>query len=441
MHLAVAVPNITGRLHSAFELISRLEKEGHRVTCLCSEKNAQRIKKQGFSFVEIPEINFRFVDPQREKLSSWTSKFKYHLKNLSNHYPHGKRILHLEEYKNIIIKLGPDRVIADVELHDLIFAAIAAKIKVILFHTWFSNKISSNLPSIRSTIIPGVGFSGSKLGIILNRIKMRLLVYGRLFINKLTFNNYRREVFRKYAKEIGFPRSDMMVNTLPPLYSFNKLPILTLVLLEMEFPHTPAKNLKYVGPMVCENREDDKIDSVTSTRIEAVFSLKQRENKKLIYCSVSSFVKGDSTFLKNVISAVENEKDWLLIMTLGGNISEDIFQPCPSNVFLFNWVPQLKILANADCSINHAGVNSTNECLHFSVPILAYSGKYFDQNGNAARVEYHGIGLRGDKDKDDSKTINKKIFRVLNDSSFKSNIIEMNSKYEEYRHKNLTPLL
>ena len=441
MHIAVAVPYLLGRLHSTFELVRRLEKEGHTVTCLCSAKIAIEIKMQGFTFVEIPEINFQFADPHREIHSSWLAKFNYYIKNLSKHYAYGKQLLHLDEYKSIIIKLNPDRVVADVELHDLIFTAIAAKFPVVLFHTWYSNKISLNLPSSRSSIIPGIGISGSKLGIGLNRIKMRLMVYGRLYINKLTFNNSRREVFRKYAKEIGFSRSNLMVNTLPPLYSFTKLPILTMAMFEMEFPHTPAKNLKYVGPMVYENRADSKIDDVTKDRIEEVFSLKERENKQLIYCSVSSFVKGDITFLKKVINAVKIEKNWLLVMTLGGNIKAELLEPIPSNVFLFNWVPQLKILANADCSINHAGNNTINECLHFTVPMLVYSGKYFDQNGSAARVAYHGMGIRGDKDIADSKSININISRVLNEPSFKSKMIEMNFIYQKYRQKELTPLL
>lgn len=441
MHIAVAVSSLIGRLHSTLELVSRLEKEGHTITFLCSSKTVTKIKSHGFSFIEIPEFNFQFADPKREILSTWASKFKYYFKNLSKHYAYGKRILHLEEYKSIITKLGPDRVIADVELHDIIFAAISAKIPVVLFYTWYSNKISINLPSRRSSIIPGIGFSGSMIGIALNRLKMRFMVYGRLYINKLTFNNYRREVFRKYAKEIGFPRNNLMVNTLPPLYSFTKLPILTMAMFEMEFPHKPAKNLKYVGPMVYEGRADFKKKDGTSERIKEVFALKEKESKKLIYCSVSSFVQGDYTFLKKVMNAVANEKNWILVMTLGGNMTVNLLEPVPSNVFLFSWIPQLKILANADCCINHAGNNTINECLHFKVPMLVYSGKKFDQNGSAARVSYHGMGIRGDKDVDDSKTINKNIFRILNEPSFKSKMIEMNTVYNEYREQELTPFL
>lgn len=441
MHIAVAAPSLTGRLHSTFELVSRLEKEGHTVTYLCSSENAKKIECQGFKYIEIPAINFYFKDPDNQMSSSWLGRFKFHFKNLGKHYSLGKRILYLEEYKSIIEKLNPDRVIVDVELHDLIFAALAVKIPVILCHTWFSDSISTKLPSIRTSIIPGKGFSGSKLGISLSWLKMRLMVYGRLIINKLTFNNYRREVFRKYAKEIGFARNNMMVNTLPPLYSFTKLPILTFALQEMDFPHRAAKNLKYVGPMVYENRVGKNVDVATKSRLIEIFNTKNALKKKLIYCSVSSFVKGDVSFLKKVVEAVKIKNEWLLILTLGGNIEPELIDEIPENVFLFNWVPQLQVLEHADCSINHAGINSINECLHFSVPMLVYSGKYFDQNGNAARVAYHEMGIRGDKDVDPVETIRANIFRVLNEPVFKEKMIEMNDIYQEYRKRQLTPFL
>lgn len=267
------------------------------------------------------------------------------------------------------------------------------------------------------------------------------MVYGRLYINKFRFNNYRRAVFRKYAKEIGYSRSKLMLNTLPPLYSFKELPILTMAMKEMDFPHTPAKNLRYVGPMVFEKRTAIRADEETERRLSVVLSLKKRRNKKLIYCSVSSFVKGDVSFLRKVLEATSDREDWLLIMTLGGNIEPELLGAIPKNAYLFRWVPQLRVLANADCSINHAGINSINECLHFRVPILAYSGKFFDQNGNAARVAYHGLGIQGDKDEDQSTAIQHHISRVLTEPSFREKMIEMNALYHDYRQRELTPLL
>lgn len=440
-HIALVTGLLTGRINSSFELSSRLQKEGHSITYLCQPQSRKRIEENGFTCYPVSEITFNYQDPRRSIGTSWVSKFKFHFKNINNHYAYGKKILKLEEHKEVLRQVNPDLVLIDTEIHDFIFTALELKIPVRLLTTWFSDTISLQSPSIRTDVIPGKGFNGTKLGIFLSWFKMRMKVHGRVLIDKLTFQNYRRWMFKKYAKEIGYDTTGLLLNTLPPLYSFTKLPIILMTMSELEFPHKLAKNISYAGPMVYQKREIIDENTKENQRLKAIFELKERENKKLIYCSVSSFVKGDVTLLKKVISAVTNEKNWLLIITLGGNITAELLEPVPSNVFLFSWAPQLKILANTDCSINHAGNNTINECLHFSVPMLVYSGKRFDQNGSAARVAYHGMGIRGDKDVDDSRTINKNIFRILNEPSFKSKMTKMNIVYQQYRERELTPLL
>ncbi|MFS4492232.1 glycosyltransferase [Maribacter sp. 2308TA10-17] len=441
MHIAIAAPSLTGRLNSTFELVSRLENEGHEVTYLCSADIAPKVLKQGFEYVEIPTINFNFKDPNRKELSSWFSKFKFHFKNLSKHYANGKKILHLDEYKRIIVELNPDRVVVDVELHDLIFSAIAAKIPVALFHTWFSDTISINSPSIRTNIIPGQNFSGSKMGILWSWILMRLKINGRVVLNKLTFNNYRRSVFKKYAREIGFDTSGLLVNTLPPLFSFTKLPILTTVMSEFEFPHKFGKNIKYLGPMVYSQRVDKTAESDDEKRLGQILKLKNFEQKKLIYCSVGSLAKGNLSFLKRVVEAVAENNEWVLVMSIGPKMDLESFTDLPPNAHIFKWVPQLKVIEESDCAITHCGINSINECIHFKVPMLLYSGGYTDEDGNAARMAYHGIGIRGNKDLDDSTIIKMNISRILNESSFKDNIANMNDIYKEYCERAITPFL
>ncbi len=437
MHIAVVAPSLLGRLHATFELVSRLENEGHQVTYLCDAATAKSINSQGFNHIKIPAINFNFTDPD-QKLNSWWQKLKFHLKNFGEHYRRGKSLLDLEEYQRIISKLKPDKVLVDVEIHDLIFASLAVKIPVTLYHTWYSDTRSVCLPPIRSSIIPGNGFSGSKAGIILAWIKISAMTYGRLLINRVTFSNYRREVISRYAKEIGFDRKDMRLSTLPPLFSFKKMPILTFAMTEMEFPHKAATNLRYVGPMVFTKRVDTKCSDVDKQRLSKIFKVKAEANKKLIYCSGSSYVKNDPLFLKKVIQAVKGQNEWIAILATGDHMKIASLGELPDNVYVFSWVEQLKVLEKADCCITHAGKNSMNECIHFSVPMLAYSGKNFDQNGNAARIAYHGIGIRGDKDIEDSATIRQNIKKVLTDPSYASKMATKYEVYQTYRQQFLT---
>lgn len=441
-HIAVVVSGLLGRMHSGFELISRLEKEGHRVTCLCQPYTTEIVAKQGFDYLEIPEINFNFIDSQAKiPDGSWFQKWKRHLKSRQGRYEYGKKLLKLIAYEKIWDELKPDHVVIDVELHDLIFTAYSAKIPITLFHTWFSDVPDLRLPPIRTSIIPGKGLGGSSIGIAWARLIDWAKIQGRLHINKLKFQNYRRSTIKDYAREIGFPINDLRVSTLPPLYRFTKLPILLLAMRELDFPHKPDKNLTYAGPMVYEDRHDLDPESADAKRLEAIYRSKNTDGKKLIYCAVGSLAKGDVSFLKKVIEVIGKEKDWLVILSLGRNLSYDAFPDLPDNVHLFQWVPQLKVLAHADCCINHAGINSINECLHYAVPMVIYSLKYTDENGNAARMAYHGLAAIGDKDKDGTCEIHANISSVLNDAKYQERILQFNEIYKAYGQRKLAPLI
>lgn len=60
-----------------------------------------------------------------------------------------------------------------------------------------------------------------------------------------------------------------------------------------------------------------------------------------------------------------------------------------------DFLPQRAVLAQADVLVTHAGFNSVLESLCAGVPMLALP-MAFDQPGVAARVAYHGAGLRLD---------------------------------------------
>ena len=470
-HIAVVLSGLYGRLHSGFEMMARLENEGYRVTCLCQPYVAETVARQGFEFIAIPEINFKYtqvengptgetdpaetptpakhilegVDPpdseatieSTEKNSGWFGKLRRHFQSRSTRYEKGKALLKLKEYRNIWEALTPDHALIDVELHDLIFTAYAAGVPTTLFHTWFSDTRCLRLPPIRTAITPGVGLQGSKLGIAWAWAVNEAKIWGRYFLNLLTFQEYRRSTLKRYAREVGFPMRDLAISTLPPLYRFKKLPILLLAMEELDFPHRPADNLSYVGPMVYPKRKDLEAGSMDAKKLETIFEQTQAAGKKLVYCSVGSLAKGDVRFLKRVIEAVSREPRWELILSLGRNLKVGEFRDLPHNAHLFSWVPQLKVIERSDCCINHAGINSINECLHFGVPMVIYSMKYTDENGNAARMAYHGIAKVGNIDTDTSDQIGANIHEVLNGTAYRENMAIFQERYRAYRKKEL----
>jgi UDP:flavonoid glycosyltransferase YjiC (YdhE family) len=123
----------------------------------------------------------------------------------------------------------------------------------------------------------------------------------------------------------------------------------------------------------------------------------------------------------------------MLVAGLGRNIEPEALGPLPPNVAAFSWTPQLRLLGAAACSVNHGGIHTINECIHFGVPMVVYSGQRYDQNGCAARIAYHGLGLRGDKDRDDADQIEAAIHRVLTEPAFRETMRRFQGHYERVR--------
>jgi MGT family glycosyltransferase len=80
------------------------------------------------------------------------------------------------------------------------------------------------------------------------------------------------------------------------------------------------------------------------------------------------------------------------VVTLGKALT-GLSLPAPANVEIWGGASHDEILPRAACVVTHAGHGTTLRALSAGVPILALPmGR--DQNDNAARIVYHGVGLR-----------------------------------------------
>ena len=137
-----------------------------------------------------------------------------------------------------------------------------------------------------------------------------------------------------------------------------------------------------------------------------------------------------------MVNAFKTRPEWELVLALGGRLSPEVLGELPPNVHGFKWVPQLKVLAVADCAIIHGGISSINECLYYKVPMVVYSILTLDQNGNAARVAYHGLGIAGDRRRDDSETISQHVHCALTKKSFRIKLERINEHLQQYQQNN-----
>lgn len=412
----IITTGLTGILNASFELASRRISEGEECV-LCSPADVgNKVRAQGFKYLQFDPVNF---DPAPE-ISYFNGPLRK-LKRLFHKYLFRKerkeQALHSLGMDSFLAKMKqekPDLILIDMELHEHIMTLVAHDFNIKLLSQWFSTWNRKGLPPIVTDIILGEGFRGSAFGIKCAWTKIKVQRWWMFYKKKLlSAGTDRRSILLQYADKVGFSRNLIKENYWPGPISYDQLPVLSMTSEQLEFPHDQRPNLEYIGAMVYEKRIDIDCPEDTLQKISQLIELKIEKNQKLIYCSVSTFEKGDQGFIQKVIEAVSEHKEWMLIIGLGGKLDLGSVEELPANVHAFKYVPQMQVLKEADLSINHGGIHTINECVHYGVPMLVYSGKRSDQNGCAARVQYHGLGLMGDKDREHKEAIRKKIERLV----------------------------
>ncbi|WP_246721990.1 glycosyltransferase [Methylosinus sp. H3A] len=106
------------------------------------------------------------------------------------------------------------------------------------------------------------------------------------------------------------------------------------------------------------------------------------------------------------------------VVTLGVALA-GLAPAAPPNVEILDGASHDEIIARAACVVTHGGHGTTLRALRAGAPILVLPmGR--DQNDNAARVEYHGAGLRLSRDASAAE-IAAAIRRLLDEPSFAGN--------------------
>jgi zeaxanthin glucosyltransferase len=417
-HIFIVTSGLTGILNASFEMARRLRLAGHQVTLGAPRPVGDRVAAEGLDFEEFPFINTDPAPPltaSAGKVSRMWQRFIHQKQRrataLESYRPHA--------FKAAVNRLNPDLILIDIELHEYIFAAYGMDRYFVLLSQWYSTWRRPGLPYLLTDVIPGKGKHGTPAAIEAHwgTVKQQRKKMFRKMAAR-SFSTDRRSVLLKLAAENEFPSEYIRKNWWPGVFSYADLPAISMTPFEMEFPHEPRPALQYVGPMVHEGRAEQDAVSQRGTDIGALMTTVKASAAKLILCTASTMKAGDTAFLRRLFDAVAERSDWQLFVGLGGKTNPAELGDIPANVHTFTYVPQLRVLRAADLSINHAGIHTIHECIHFGVPMLIYSGKQSDQPGCAARVHHHGLGLMADKDTDDVVAIRANIERVLTEPAF-----------------------
>lgn len=186
----------------------------------------------------------------------------------------------------------------------------------------------------------------------------------------------------------------------------------------LDFSRTPAPNQHYAGIPPDLNRQEVASDYRFNRLFERM-AAERAQGRPLVYCSLGTGAwryVGAERFLRRVIEAARGQR-WNLILT-ASDFPLEQFANLPSNVVVFQVVPQLTVLRQADLMITHGGMNSVTECALLGVPMLVCPGTHeIDQAGNAARVAYHSLGLKGQMVTESAASIRWKVSTILQEGT------------------------
>ena len=158
----------------------------------------------------------------------------------------------------------------------------------------------------------------------------------------------------------------------------------------------------YIGPMVNLN----KSELMDSTYV--AFLTKKNENpiNRLIYCSLGTVLKSHlygksklgQKFFQNLIKIANDTPQYYIIISLEKDLQRlylSGFEGDLGNVLLVNYAPQFEVLKQCDLFLTHAGLGSIIESILTSTPMLLFPlNNRWDQNGNAARIVFKGMGRK-----------------------------------------------
>ena len=430
-HILVVTAGLSGLLYSSIELARRLVTVGHRVTYASPAAARTLVEQHDLAFLALPPSQY----DQFLETDAGVGAIN-RLVGMRRRRRRAAESMAVGGFVTALRELDPDLVLIDGEMHEHIIAASGAGAPVALLNSFASIWRRPGLPPPHHLVCPGLGWKGTRLGMWVLWLELRLRKRQKAMLHGLRrVGCDRRSILRHLAREADFDlrrETDDSQWLIP--FTYRRIPTLSLHALEFEFPHTPPDRVHYVGPMVLESRNDHPMTEEDEAELEAVFEWRQQGEgrRKVIYVGFGSAFSSDLDLLRRLVGAVDLRPDWKLIISLSDRFTRSAVGPLPGGVHAFSWAPQLIVLRHADACVTHGGINTIDESVLSAVPLLVYCGFETDMAGNTARVVHHGVGLAGDRDRDSTETIVGHLERLMSEPSFDQNLRRLRRDYTAY---------
>jgi len=404
-NLLFVILDTSSHLNATFKLAGILRDRGYCVVYLGKPASKSLIERRGFGFHPRPE-NF-----QPEILSQITGDPEQ-LKELVE----GK-FLKEDFFEEAIRRFSPSLVILDTSLIYYSVHLLNKNTPFITVSTKVCQNRTAHVPPFQTNYIPGENT-------ILSRVTVEWI--WQVHLLKKRWRDYKDDaspvriswfhLAKRYMKQANAETSHKIFTQRSSHFGWEDIPELILSPRQFDFPRPFSSNQIHVGPVVDTERREDQ------SEIDKVSKVLSTEGIK-VYCAMGSYdteFRNDRIkFFVSLINIFLLRRNWQLILSTGKDIDPSGFRPVPDNVHLFQSVPQLHLIKNVDLMINHGGMQSITECILLETPMLVFPlNPNLDQPGNAARVVYHRLGMRGKLKKDTAKQIENKVDELLTNRSF-----------------------
>lgn len=407
--------------YATFRLGKDLQKRGYRVVYAGQPHVKFIVLEEGFEFYQIIEKDHLLPFP------------------LIRHLPPGKKsgkefekeFMESSKFDTMIELVRPDLIVFDTSFAHFAFDLLRYKIPVVIAQTMVSLEKRSNFPPANVGFVP----RNSWLSKLVVEFQWRVYFSIRFFQEikcLVLYNTCEKLLLRKKLKSLGLDPSQVNWNRFLH-FGINCFPEIVFPPAEFDFDFEGPANANEICVGFHKEFERKPISFH-----EKYYRLKDRlQQRPIVYCALGSmsagYFKTTFSFYEKVIQIFEEKPDYNLILCLGGVaetvIPQEFYDALPDNIFIFVSVPQVEVLKKCQLMLTHGGVNSIVECISNGVPMIVFPLiKWVDQEGNAARVSYYGMGLTGNIMKDSKEAIREKIVKVLEQKKYKENTLKMRDR-------------
>jgi MGT family glycosyltransferase len=379
-----------GTLPPELGLVRRLVERGHQVHVLGDPTIAEQAEPIGAGFSPWRRAPHRTsLDPADDFLRDWEFRTPIAvLRNARDRFMAGPAAEFAADTAEVIETVRPDALVADSMMLGSIIAAQAARLPV-----------AAVMPNIWMLPTPGVpavgpGFQPAKT--VLGRTRdaaMRRMV-GRLFDGGLPAINAARAAH-------GL---DPLSSLFDQVLDVDQVLVLSNATFDFASPAVPS-NVTYVGPILDDPQWAEPWESPWPAE----------NDDPLVLVGLSSTFQDQAAVLRRIVEALSS-LPVRAVVTLGQMLDAAAVTGT-DNVAVVPSAPHAAILGQADLVVTHCGHGTTMKALAAGVPMVCIPlGR--DQNDTAARVTYHGAGLRLSPKASTTK-IGAAVQQVLNDASYR----------------------